>query len=120
MNEHGLPCRRCGQVAGNVTVVYGKDEVGTLVPRAAQCSPRCPQKAPRAPERSRPADLTPITAIRPGLCPACTWDIVPGDKIVHLGEGRLTHLECAPAEAPRPQRRDRSRVPAVRAKGVVV
>jgi hypothetical protein len=41
-----------------------------------------------------------MTAIRPGKCPACTWDIVPGDVIAGVG-GQHFHYECAPSETAR-------------------
>jgi hypothetical protein len=33
----GIPCRRCGNTGDDVVVIYGPDEVGALMPRAAQC-----------------------------------------------------------------------------------
>jgi hypothetical protein len=41
-----------------------------------------------------------MTAIRPGKCPACTWDIVPGDVIAQVA-GQRYHYECGPAETAR-------------------
>ena len=42
MSADGPPCSKCGQVTGNRVVIYGRDQAGALVPRAAQCrgSPR--------------------------------------------------------------------------------
>lgn len=118
MNETSLPCRKCKRVSGDATVIYGRDRTGALVPKAAQCKNRCP-RAPQVPVPSGPAA---VTAIRPGKCSACTWDIVPGDKIIRGGDGRFWHTECSPAESPPPPRkdRDRRRVTTVQARGVSV
>ena len=35
-----------------------------------------------------------VTAARPGKCAACTWDIIPGNKVVHLGGTGAVHFEC--------------------------
>ena len=99
MSAEGLPCRKCGQITANPVIIYGRDRTGTLVPRAAQCRGRC-GTAPvrREPRPARPARRLVVTAIRPGKCSTCTWDIVPGDQIMHLGDSRFVHFECAPAE----------------------
>jgi hypothetical protein len=119
VNELGLPCRTCGQTGSAVTVLWRADRLGKLAPYAAQCKGPCWKQAAGARVPSGPA---PVTAIRPGKCSACTWDIVPGDKIVRSGDGLFWHFECAPAESPRPQRRDRtrSRVTTAQAQGAVL
>ena len=102
-----IPCRRCGQVTADMTRLWRTMPGGALVPYEAVCRPRCaPAPARRAPSPSAPAKRAVVTAFRPGKCAGCTWDIVPGDKIVHLGEAGSLHFECAPVEdVPLPGRR---------------
>jgi hypothetical protein len=94
VNEYGLKCRRCDRVTPDVVVIYSRNRSGALIPGTAQCKGNCPAP-PSADGPRRPA---PVTAIRPGKCAACTWDIVPGDKIARSGDGLFWHWECAPAE----------------------
>lgn len=109
----GMPCRRCNQVPadGAVIVIYGRDEVGALVPKQVQHRNRCPDSNPGRPDRPSPGTV--VTAYRPGKCSGCTWDIVPGDKITRDSEGGFYHFECSPAEDPPPRtrRRERARLP---------
>ncbi len=106
MNQHGLPCRRCGQVTGDVVTVYGPTAAGALVPRAAECRGRCDRETPgRLAGGSRTVTAT---ARRPGRCPACGFDIIPGD-ITALAAGVTYHYECSPPEDPQPQRPERAR-----------
>ena len=109
----GIPCRRCGQAGGDVTLLWRPDRSGRLEPYAAQC--RQPCTVPPRPETRRPAapgrPVAPVvvSASRPGKCGACPRDIAPGDKITSLSGSGYVHLECAPPEAPRPDRRERTR-----------
>ncbi len=99
MSPDGLPCRKCGQLTGNRVVIYGPDWAGALVPRAVQCRGRCsPARTRQAPRPARPAKRVVVTAFRPGKCATCTWDIVPGDQIVHFSDTRFVHFECSPVE----------------------
>ena len=75
--------------------------------RAGRCAGAVRSRVPRsvrliacqAGTAAREAGQTSVvTASRPGKCANCTWDIVPGDKIVHLGEAGSVHFECAPAD----------------------
>lgn len=104
MSDGGLPCRRCGEITGDLTRLWKPGPGGALAPYAAQ------HKTPCAP--GRPVALVMGTAARPGPCSACTRVIVPGDQIARAGETRVYHFECSPAEAPQaqPQRRERTRM----------
>jgi hypothetical protein len=108
MSADSPPCRNCGAVTGNPVIIYGRDAVGALVPKAAKCRGRCLVRQPD--RQAGPSPGTVVTAFRPGKCAGCTWDIVPGDKIMHDGEGGFFHYECAPAEDPpvRVRRRERA------------
>jgi len=98
VNAHGLPCRRCGQVTENVVTIYGRDAMGALGPRQAQCTGPCPERAAVRQDKGSPEKT--MTAIRPGKCPACGWDIIPGD-VLATANGRHFHYECVPAQASR-------------------
>ena len=98
MTPPGLPCRRCGVTAGKMTVLWKAAPNGSLAPYAAQCRPRCPKSTPA--RQDKPAQARTRTAIRPGLCPACGFDIVPGDVIAGA-EGQSFHYECSPNETSR-------------------
>jgi hypothetical protein len=50
-----MPCRRCGQPGGDVTLLWRADPTGALAPYAAQCRPRCPDPSP-PPRRARRRD----------------------------------------------------------------
>lgn len=99
----GIPCRRCGKAGTDATLLWKPAANGSLEAYAAQCRQPCTVPAaasPRHPARSPgPPRPVVISATRPGICPACTWDIVPGDKIVSPGGGGYVHLECAPGGA---------------------
>ena len=93
-----LPCRRCGQTADGVVVIYGPDPSGALAPRAAQCRGPCRKTVTREVPRPRPRPRDPgeaLTAKRPGRCSGCPRDVVPGDRIVEVGPGRFVHFECS-------------------------
>jgi hypothetical protein len=100
MSAEGMACRKCGQPAGNsAVIIYGRDQAGALAPKAAQCRGRCgTPPARQAPRPARPPGRIVVPAFRPGTCAACTWEIVPGEQIVHLGDNRFAHFECAPVE----------------------
>ena len=102
-----LPCRRCSAVTGNLVLIYGRDEKGALIAKAAQCRGRCQHRQPTGPDKPSPGTV--VTAFRPGKCSGCTCDIVPGDKITRDGEGGFFHFECSPAEDPPPRTRRRER-----------
>ncbi len=104
MSTDDLPCRRCGEITGDLTRPWRTAPGGALAPYAAQ------HKAPCAP--ARPGPVVMATAAKPGPCSACTRDVIPGDRIARAGETRVYHLECAPAETPQaqPQRRERARM----------
>ncbi len=87
-----LPCRRCGKITADMTRLWRTTPGGALAPYDALCRPRC------APAPATPAKRAVVTAFRPGKCANCTWDIVPGDKIIHLGEAGSLHFECAPVD----------------------
>jgi hypothetical protein len=99
-----MPCRRCGEITGDMTRLWKPRAGGALEPYAAQ------HKQPCAP--AAPGVLVMGTAARPGPCSACTRDVIPGDRIARAGETRVYHLECAPPEPPQaqPARRERARV----------
>jgi hypothetical protein len=48
-----LPCRRCGEVTGNRVLIYGKNELGALVAKTAQCRGPCPGGRPQSQRRER-------------------------------------------------------------------
>lgn len=103
MSADGLPCRSCGAVTGNPVVIYGRDAVGALVPKAAKCRGRCAGSDPvrrGKPSPVKTARTRTRTAIRPGLCPACGFDIVPGDVIAGSADQSF-HYECSPNETSR-------------------
>jgi hypothetical protein len=103
MSADDLPCRRCGEIAGDLTRLWRPGPGGALAPFAAQHRTPC--------AAARPAALVIGTAARPGPCSACTREIAPGDKIARADEIRVFHFECAPAESPQAQsqRRERAR-----------
>ena len=99
MGTDALPCRRCGKITADMTRLWKPGPGGALAPYAAECRGRCaPTTARQAPRPARPAKRAVVTAFRPGKCAGCTWDIVPGDKIIHLGEAGSLHFECAPVD----------------------
>lgn len=81
-----------------MTVLWRAAADGSLAPYAAQCRPRCQHNTPA--RQDRPQAARTMTAIRPGRCPACPRDILPGDVIARIGDSSY-HYECAPAEASR-------------------
>jgi len=119
VNEPGLPCRRCGQVSRNGTVIYGRDKTGGLVPKSAQCTPRCPDRVRQGPGRSSSPRTMTMTARRPGLCPACGRDIIPGDVLAR-DDGKTVHYECSGPGSSEPEPRRRERVRTVSTRGVSV
>jgi hypothetical protein len=106
VNAHGLPCRRCGKVTENVVTIYGPHATGALGPRQAQCKGPCPERAAVRQHKGSPERT--MTAIRPGRCPACPRDILPGDVLAQVG-GQVYHYECSPEQSSRDRTWQRER-----------
>ncbi len=106
VNEHSLPCSRCGQVTRDAVIIYGPDQVGALVAKAAPCRGRCDKNAPD--RRDSGARAVTMTASRPGRCAACERDIILGDVLARA-PGQSFHYECAPPEDQQLRHRERTR-----------
>ena len=104
------PCRRCGQVTGNMVLMWRPLPNGALEAYAAQCRAPCGVPKPQPPRPRPPSPIAPpapfsvvVTAARPGQCASCPRDIQPGDQITSAGASQYVHFECAPASAVPPQ-----------------
>ena len=105
----GIPCRRCGKTTADMTRLWKPSPGGALAPYAAECRGRCASSPDRrSPRAARPAKGLVGVASRPGKCPSCIRDILPGDKIVHLGTGSV-HFDCAVEDVPLPDPGDEGR-----------
>ena len=84
-----MNCRACGAADVPLTVIHKVDASGKLVPAVGVCA-SC--TAPRSQVKMQ---ARVFSAIRPGICAACHYDILIGERLAKLDSGMVVHAECA-------------------------
>jgi hypothetical protein len=96
-----LACRACGKTAVPMTVIWKRDQYGSMCPVQAVCHRCAPPlsagQIPQAPDVPR-ARVRILTSVRPGRCERCGHGIRQGEKIARMRDGTgdtYVHAGCA-------------------------